>query len=291
MAEEYNTVPVEIQNLSEVKIPAERIANTSSNIYSLLNGREFKDKLSEVAKSSNTTNVRLESLRTLLSGVSKSVANIEKSISNKSTDRPDSEKDSTSFRKDTKDSINKLVDSNREILDTLKDLVKSLPDIELHCSCDCSDSTGFSPSEQEAQRREDAKDERALNKTDEMIRLLNLIAKQGRTTGSEEQSKKQERIQVEKSDEENKSQVTARENAINALNNKASVQSRLLSEISDIGKKFFSVFTKSVSDIFNRWDSQTRLLKEQGMGSSNAVQLNRMTRRTMDATEDLLGYC
>ena len=45
MAEEYNTVPVEIQNLSEVKIPAERIANTSSNIYSLLNGREFKDKL------------------------------------------------------------------------------------------------------------------------------------------------------------------------------------------------------------------------------------------------------
>lgn len=290
MAEEYNTVPVEIQNLSEVKIPAERIANTSSNIYSLLNGREFKDKLSEVAKSSNTTNVRLESLRTLLSGVSKSVANIEKSISSKSTDRPESEKDSTSFRKDTKDSINKLVDSNREILDTLKDLVKNLPDIELHCSCDCSDSTGLSPSEQEAQRREDAKDERALNKTDEMIRLLNLIAKQDRTTGSEEQSKKQERIHVEKSDEENKSQVTARENAINALNNKASVQSRLLSEISDIGKKFFSVFTKSVSDIFNRWDNQTRLLKEQGMGSSNAVQLNRMTRRTMDATEDLLGY-
>ena len=292
MADEYNVVPVNVQNISDIKIPAEKIASTSANIYSLLNGKDYKNNINDLVKETRKSGTRLEDVRTLLSGISKDVTTLSKAVTNKSTTTSlsDKEKEDTSFKKETKTSLDKLVDSNKQILDALRGLSKDLPELGF------SNSMGSSASDVEykdAQNKEEERSQKSLNKSDEMIRILREMRDVLNKTSSDKDTGNKENIdktRVERREEENKSQATARENALNALNSKVSTQSKLLSEISDISKKFLGVFTQSVRDIFNKWDSQTRLLKEQGMGSSNAVQLNRMTKRTMDATEELLGY-
>lgn len=311
MAEEYNVVPVTIQNISDVKVPAERIATTSTNIYNLLNGKDYKDNLAKVLKSSQLTNTRLDNVKTLLSGIQESVSKVasytekvqssSKSISNTSTDEEN-------YKKETKNFFDKLLESNQRILEEIKGLRKELPDIELHSVSE--DSSEDTQKELEGERKEELHRKESLNKTDTMIRLLQDIAasqskSQANASSALTQGSGGNRgvrgfngssdndgfsiDDVVKSGR-NKSQRVSYDNALNALGTQSSMQSKLLSELGDIGKQFLNVFKKSVSDIFNKWDAQTRFLKEQGMGSSNAVQLNRMTKRTMDATEDLLGY-
>ena len=60
--------------------------------------------------------------------------------------------------------------------------------------------------------------------------------------------------------------------------------------IKEIGKDLIGVVTKGFSDTFSKWDDQIKHLKETGMGAKNAAELNRMTSRTMWATEDLVGW-
>lgn len=291
MAKEYNVVPVNVQNISDIKAPVEKVASTSANIYSLLNGKDYKNNINELVRETRKSSDRIEDLRTLLSGISKDFTILSKSLTDKTktTSVSDREKEDSSFKKEAKDSLNKLVDSNKQILDALKSLSKELPELGFSSSMEASTTDAEF---KEAQNKEEERSQRSLNKSDEMIRILREMRDVLNKPSSKDNVNegRYERIKVERREEENKSQATARENAINALNNKVGTQSKLLSEIGDIGRKFFGVFTQSVRDIFNKWDSQTRLLKEQGMGSSNAVQLNRMTKRTMDATEELLGY-
>lgn len=64
----------------------------------------------------------------------------------------------------------------------------------------------------------------------------------------------------------------------------------LLDQLSKIGKDTFELLKKNFMGIFDKWNSQIATLKEQGMGSSSAAQLNRMTKKTMNSTEDLLGF-
>lgn len=94
---------------------------------------------------------------------------------------------------------------------------------------------------------------------------------------------------------ENKSSVEkSREESLNrALEGISEGESKsnfLLTQISKIGKETLDVLEKSFRGVFDKWNENITELKRQGMGSSNAAQLNRMTRKTMESSEDILGF-
>ena len=63
-----------------------------------------------------------------------------------------------------------------------------------------------------------------------------------------------------------------------------------IKSLQDTLKGLKDVVVKGFSDTFNKWDNQIRTLKESGMGAQNAAELNRLTSRTMWATEETLGW-
>lgn len=88
----------------------------------------------------------------------------------------------------------------------------------------------------------------------------------------------------------NKSEEESLSRALENVSESENKSNFLLDQLSKIGKDTFELLKKNFMGIFDKWNSQIATLKEQGMGSSSAAQLNRMTKRTMNSTEDLLGF-
>ena len=86
------------------------------------------------------------------------------------------------------------------------------------------------------------------------------------------------------------SQQVSLKNALGDLQDSSDKQSEFMQSMVDSLKQLGGVVTRYFRDVFNKWDTQIATLKSEGMGSSNAAQLNRMTSQTMKATEDLLDW-
>lgn len=79
-------------------------------------------------------------------------------------------------------------------------------------------------------------------------------------------------------------------NAKEALDGINKSQSAIMGSLGNIGNNFLNLFKDNFRKIFDQWDRQIATLKEQGMGGPNAVALNRITKQTMNAAEETLGW-
>ena len=87
-----------------------------------------------------------------------------------------------------------------------------------------------------------------------------------------------------------KSQRDAYENALGAISEGQQKQSAIMDTLSGIGRNFLNLFTSNFRKVFDTWDRQIATLKETGMGAQNAAELNRITKQTMNAAEETLGW-
>lgn len=88
----------------------------------------------------------------------------------------------------------------------------------------------------------------------------------------------------------NESQQISMTNALEHINATQERQLETLTSLNKIWENLSVKFTDNFNRVFTSWNTQITVLKEQGMGGTNGALLNRMTRTTMDSTEQLLGW-
>ena len=256
MADETQvTVPVIVTNFPSTKT-TEDMKTDLDKLFILLNGKNYKERLNTIDKNIATLSTNAKEILNAIKGSSKTTTNKENVNGEKNTN------------------IN-LVNEIKKIADDVKRIERAISNVRNGGSSlsNIKEPPSSTPRDQDINQS----NERSHAATREAIKNA-----------------------LEKNDRTNQKTADA---TIEALKN-AQAQSRLFEEanaintktfrtteaILGVGEKLFNVFTQNFRKVFDQWDRQTALLKENGMGGPDAAELNRMTGNTMRATEELLGW-
>lgn len=250
--ETLEPVPVIINNLDTlegtIKNSSDSIRLSSVNIFNLLNGQEYKKKISDIEKNTEVLSDIKKSLEALSS---KSSSTISPDSSYKNIDP-----------QELKNILNQILQSVQNLRNT------GTSNVNTSSTSTTNQPPSTSPTQQESITKQQTESyKQSVNNARESL----------------------ERV-LREQQREIKSQRDSYENALGVIEEGQQRQSSLMDTLSNIGKNFLNLFTTNFRKVFDTWDRQIATLKETGMGAQNAVALNRMTKQTMNAAEETLGW-
>lgn len=295
--EESNTpVPVIVTNIVDPKQSLEKIRKESENTYKLLNGKDYKEVIKSLSKKQDAIAIKTQSIEKLLGDIKTSLTKITPTSTTQASTQNQSQVNN-------QDNSNKSSSTQDEKV-WRENVYSSLVSIE-------NEVVGTKKQEKNTELLV-----AGINKLVEEGKLPEEVIKKLSefTDTFKEQTEKQKRL-LEKTQEETAAERESSERALDAIKNAVEEGNELteseeesikraqgaIDEIKDHTSNFSDSLKRVTDDlknllssnfrkVFDQWDRQIATLKEQGMGGPNAAMLNKMTRRTMDATEETLGW-
>lgn len=301
MANTENTVPVlvELNNVSSIQEPVNNLRTIEQNLYNLLNGKDYKSNIKSILDNTDKLKKELSQSKGLLQEIRDSL-------------KPNALRTQTqSTSVNTTENVSQLNDDVLEVLNKISEKLDRVLSSNVSERGDISDFnernllSGYSDvirdllsgyednkvTQDELLNRlssifENIKECKCCNRNSTVSRSDSEIIL---NSANEESTRSENDEKINESKSQKESADRARKIAEDIADN-GDKQLEMLSAIKQIGSNFLHVFTSNFREVFNKWDIQTRVLKESGMGSHNAAQLNRYTKRTMDAAENTLGF-
>lgn len=295
--EESNTpVPVIVTNIVDPKQSLEKIRKESENTYKLLNGKDYKEVIKNLSKKQDAIAIKTQSIEKLLGDIKTSLTTIKPTSTTQAYTQ-------TQSQASNQDNSNKSSSSQDDKV-WRDNVYSSLVSIE-------NEVVGTKKQEKNVEFLIEG-----INKLVEEGKLNEEVSKSIKELSHnyKEQSEKQKR-NLERAQEETAAERESSERALDAIKNAVEEGNELteseeesikraqgaIDEIKDHTSNFSDSIKRVKDDlknllssnfrkVFDTWDRQIATLKEQGMGGPNAAMLNKMTRRTMDATEQTLGW-
>lgn len=295
--EESNTpVPVIVTNIVDPKQSLEKIRKESENTYRLLNGKDYKEVIKNLSKKQDAIAIKTQSIEKLLGDIKTSLTTIKSTSTTQAYTQ-------TQSQANNQNNSNKSSSSQDEKV-WRDNVYSSLVSIE-------NEVVGAKKQEKNVELLIEG-----INKLVEEGKLNEEVSKSIKelSYNYKEQSEKQKR-NLERAQEETAAERESSERALDAIKDAIEEGNELteseeesikraqgaIDEIKDHTSNFSDSIKRVKDDlknllssnfrkVFDTWDRQIATLKEQGMGGPNAAMLNKMTRRTMDATEQTLGW-
>lgn len=306
--EDKKPIEVQVSNFPNTKPSIDSIAGTARNIHTLLNGQGFKSNIKSISSDAKKSRESVDKISNILSDIRSSVEELEDtskqllrssipvpSLSNVSQDQTSSTYNSSAVSSAIYNELKELRNDIKSALLSIKEDMPLLTDdksFNKEMIEKINDLIQGSSYNDEEKKKLSQNIVDKLNDLDrkESKRELDKISVLTSNKTSTQNALDQIQEILNNIEEETESAKTSEENAQKFADGVAIEELSLFKSLNSIGNDIKNLFVDNFKKVFEQWDRQIAALKENGMGGPNAAQLNLLTRRTMDATEETLGW-